>query len=122
VLKAEVSGMSHDDIIKWLSVPLIMEDKADVDMAEPGTSYELQNALGLILATEKVADREAKDEEEYEHFVLTHTNGTLDNKTPFQSMWNFCEIPEGGCNAPVANISSDRIYNTISKGGSLWVA
>jgi hypothetical protein len=75
VPKAEISGLSHDDIIEWLSVLLIMEDKADVNMAKPGTSYELQNALCLILATEKVAEREAKDE--------AHTNGTLDDETLF---------------------------------------
>jgi hypothetical protein len=83
VPKAKISGLSHDDIIEWLSVPFITEDKADVDMAEPGTSYKLQNALHLILDTEKVADREAKDEEEYKHFVLAHTNGTLDDETLF---------------------------------------
>jgi hypothetical protein len=47
-----------------LEAPAIIDQKADIEMAEPGMSHEVQNALGLILNTEKLADREAKDEEE----------------------------------------------------------
>jgi hypothetical protein len=63
--------------------PAIIEQKADIEMAEPGTSREVQNALGLILNTEKLADSEAKDKEEYERFVLAHTNGNLEDETLF---------------------------------------
>jgi hypothetical protein len=46
VLNVEISHLGTHDIIDWLSAPLIIKEKADINIAEPGMSYFTENALG----------------------------------------------------------------------------